>query len=225
MDLHGWSVISTLGLLLVVVKGSWQRIDRQMLAVIAVVIFIHCFYWFNGGPDFGARYWYLIALPCVVLTLRGAEKLGGMLSSGKDISGQLSDGRLRVLAAIAGLCVLAWATFIPWRLIDKYHHYRGARPDIRQLAEEVDFGRSLILIRGSRSPDYSSAAAYNPLDLEAPQPIYAWDRNPEVRAQLLHHYRDRPVWIIDGPTQTGRGFEVIQGPLSADDLLTGSDAS
>jgi hypothetical protein len=115
--------------------------------------------------------------------------------------------------------MLAWATFIPWRVTDKYYHYRQGSSDVRQLAEQVNFGRSLILMGGDRAPDYADAAIYNPLDLEAPEPIYAWDRSPEVRERLLRHYHDRPVWIISGPTLTGDGYKIIEGPLSADDLL------
>ena len=46
-----------------------------MLAVIAVIVGLHCFYWFSGGPDFGARYWYLVLIPCIVLAVRGLDVL------------------------------------------------------------------------------------------------------------------------------------------------------
>jgi hypothetical protein len=66
--------------------------------------------------------------------------------------------------------------------------------------------------------DYASAAVYNPLDLHADAPIYAWERNPSVRDRLLDTYRDRPVWILNGPTPDHAGFEVVAGPLSSTDL-------
>ena len=37
------------------------------------------FYWYSGGPDFGARYWYLILVPLVVLSVRGLQALQGSL--------------------------------------------------------------------------------------------------------------------------------------------------
>ncbi|HET9532885.1 MAG TPA: hypothetical protein VFQ92_21195, partial [Blastocatellia bacterium] len=72
--------------------------------------------------------------------------------------------------------------------------------------------------------DYASAAIYNPLDLRADAPIYAWDESPEVRSQVLEAYRDRPVWIVDGHSITGRGFEVVKGPLSAQELIAETEA-
>ena len=90
---------------------------------------------------------------------------------------------------------------------------RHASPACATLAREQDFGRSLVLIRGERHPDYARAAIYNPLDLEADAPIYAWDKNAEVRAALLAHYADRPIWVLAGPTRAGGGFEIVEGPL------------
>jgi hypothetical protein len=70
-----------------------------------------------------------------------------------------------------------------------------------------------VLVRGESFPDYSSAAIYNPIDLHAAGPVFAWDRNPQVRAELLGLYPDRPVWIVEGPSLTGAGFRVAAGPL------------
>jgi hypothetical protein len=110
--------------------------------------------------------------------------------------------------------------YLPWRAVDKYHHYLGMRPDIRDLAKEYGFGRSLVLIRGDSYPDYASAWAYNPLDSHADDPVYAWDRSPEVRKRLFNAYTGRTVWFVDGPTLTGNGFRVVKGLLSEGKLLT-----
>jgi hypothetical protein len=108
--------------------------------------------------------------------------------------------------------------YFPWRAIDKYHNYLGMRPDVRLLADKYHFGKSLVLIRGERHPDYASAAVYNPLDLHADAPIYVWDKNPEVRMQALAAFPDRPVWVLLGPSLTHGGFQVIEGPLTAQEL-------
>ena len=47
--------------------GPFSRSDWLMLTVIATVVVAHFFYYFSGGPDFGARYWFLIVVPLVVL--------------------------------------------------------------------------------------------------------------------------------------------------------------
>jgi hypothetical protein len=99
------------------------------------------------------------------------------------------------------------------------------RPDVRVLSQRLHFGRSLVLIRGVVHPDYASAAVYNPLDYAADAPIYAWDKNSDVRRRLLTAYSDRMVWVLDGPTVTGRGYELVEGPVPARDLLARIAAS
>lgn len=93
------------------------------------------------------------------------------------------------------------------------------RPDVRCLAKEYGFGKSLVLIRGDENRDYTSAATYNQVDLHADVPVYAWERNPELRAKILETYADRPVWNINGPSITHGGFELVDGPLPAAELL------
>ncbi|MFN2399265.1 MAG: ArnT family glycosyltransferase [Gemmatimonadaceae bacterium] len=220
VELLGWSVGSLLVLsVLLVSRPRWVRADLLMLAVLVSVVGIHSFYWFSGGPDFGARYWYLILVPCIALTARGVEILADQIA--KVVTGA---GARVVLAALL-LCLLSVATFVPWRSLDKYYHYRRMRPDIRDLARERSFGRSLVLVQGRRHPDYASAVAYNPVDLNANAPVYAWDRGPEVRTRLMDIYADRPIWVVAGPTITGRGFEVLAGPLPWSALRSDSAAS
>jgi len=143
-----------------------------------------------------------------------------LTSSGLGIvERSLGDERGRALFALVSVCAIALAVHVPWRAMDKYYHFRGMRPDVRELAASKPFGRSLVLVRGCRRPDYASAAAYNPLDLSAPVPVYAWDVDRVTRARLLDAYPDRPVWIVDGPTITHRGFEVRAGPLLRADVM------
>jgi hypothetical protein len=68
-------------------------------------------------------------------------------------------------------------------------------------------------------PDYMSASPYNPVDLRADAPVFAWDASAEVRRRVLEAYRDRPVWVVDGPSQTGQGYRVVAGPLAAEQLM------
>ena len=184
-----------------------------MFAVILAVYVAFFFYYFSGGPDFGARYWFLMIVPLVVPSVRGIEYLETRLAS----SQQENSGRVLAIVFLLGL--MALINYFPWRAIDKYYHYLNMRPDIRELAEENDFGRSLILIVGEEHPDYASAFVYNPIDMLAEAPIYAWDRNLETRQAVLKAYSDRPVWLIAGPTITQAGYEVMVGPLSAAELL------
>jgi hypothetical protein len=199
-----------------VFSGRMRRSDYLMLAVIAAVFTAHFFYYFSGGPDFGARYWFLMIVPLVALAAHAVVMLEERLTSGTE---KMTPAGGYVPAAVLTLCLLSAATFFPWRAIDKYHHYRDMRPDIRELAATHNFGTSLVLIRGHKHPDYTSTATYNPIDLRSEGPIYAWDENPSVRADVVAAYADRPVWIVEGPALTGAGYRVVAGPLPATDLI------
>lgn len=209
VELRGWPVGAVVLVTLVLTVAARQRrpSDWWFLIAIAAVIGAHTFYWFSGGPDFGARYWYLIIVPCCALIARG---LGILDETPEARSRARAPARAVALVMVAAALVL----YIPWRSVGKYRHYRGMRADVRHLARQHGFGRSLVLVRGKRHPDYASAATYNPLDLHADVPIYAWDVSPEVRAKVLNAYPDRTVWIIDGPTRTGAEFRLIAGPLT-----------
>jgi hypothetical protein len=211
VELLGWSTGSLVLVLLAVVSGQMRRGDYLMLAVILAVVGALSYYWFSGGPDFGARYWYLMLVPLVVLTARGAQFLEKTFES---LPGGLHLGVTRVVAAVLSLSVLALVNFVPWRAVDKYHHYLGMRPDIRYLAEDYDFGNSLVLVQGDSFPDYASAWVYNPLDPYAEAPVYARDQDPEIRAQVLAAYPERSVWIVNGPSKTGGAFKVAGEPIS-----------
>ncbi len=216
-ELFGWSIGGFLLLGIFFCLAKFQRSDHLMLAVIGVIYILHFFYYFSGGPDFSARYWFLMIVPLVALTARGIQLLAAKL---KETS---ADADVRLFAVVIALCLLTLINFIPWRAVDKYHNFRGMRSDVRYLAAKHNFGRSLVLVQGNQHPEYDSAFVYNPLDLRADAPVYAWDRDAETREKLLRAYADRPVWIIKSPSLTGRGFEVSEGPLSTRDLLLPND--
>ena len=212
IELFGWSTGSLIMIALMLFSGTMRREDYFMLIVVAAISGAYSFYWFSGGPDFGARYWYLMLVPLVVLTARGIQFLEGTVVRTPV-----------VMAAVLSLCFFTLVNYFPWRAIDKYHHYRGMRPDIRYLRKEYNFEKSLVLIRGDQQPDYASAVIYNPLDLYTDMPVYAWDKNSKVRAELLKVYQDRSIWIVNGPTITHGPFKVIAGPLSTQELLSKSE--
>ena len=217
IDLLGWSTGSLLALLLLLLPGRLKQADRWMLIATAAVIGVHSFYWFSGGPDFGARYWYLIIIPVIALAAHGVFRLAEHLQAQTR-----GDAETRVLAGALVLMAATLITFMPWRAMDKYYHYRNMRPDVRELAADRAFGRSIVLVRGKRHPDYASAGFYNPLNLQSNAPVYIWDREPAITRSALQAFRDRNVWILDGPTRTGRGFRVVAGPVKAEDLLNGN---
>jgi hypothetical protein len=219
VELFGWATGSLFFILVFLAAGRPTRSDWAMLGVIAAIVFAYSFYWFSGGPDFGARYWFLIVVPCAVLTVRGIQTIEAKLQPepleqrAVATVGTAGAAVRGTVAAAIVLSVVALATFVPWRAVDKYRHYRGMRPDLGELAEIYEFGRSLVLINGYRHPDYASAVHYNPLDLQADAPVYVWDRDPDVRRRALAAFPERPVWMVDGPSITGLNYSVTAGPL------------
>ena len=216
IELFGWSIGSLLLLTLLSVSGTISRKDIWALLVIASVIGVHCFFWYHGGPDFGARYWFLSIIPFIALTVRGAEWVSRS-TSGVGIRTSSSDGR--VMVAVAAMCLVTLISYLPWRVSDKYYRYLRMQPGIEQLAKDHGFGRSLVIVRGKEHPDYQSTWVYNPVDFEGDVPVYAFDRNSEVYEELLRKYVDRPIWIVHGPTLTGGQYSIVRGPVDANELL------
>lgn len=206
-ELFGWACGSLLMILLLVFSGRMSRRDQWLLGVIAVTFAGFSTYWFSGGPDFGARYWYLMLIPLLMLTVSGIRYLE-----------QTTGHSVRVLAAVLVLCAATVVNYIPWRAVDKYIHYRGMRPDIRQIAADYKFGKDLVLIRGQRHPDYASAWIYNPLRWDSDEPVYASLENPQLRTDLVRAFPGRRIWVLEGPSLTKAGYRV-SGPLSAEQLL------
>jgi hypothetical protein len=210
-ELFGWCVGSLLFAWLWIARPGWSRTDRAMLAFAALIVGSSLVYWFNGGPDFGPRYWYLAFVPCVWLSLsglRGTEELAA------------EPARVRVFALL--LIGIAWCTWMPWRALDKYWRYRGMLPAFREVVRDEDLGRSLVIVEGDRHPHYASAAIENPLDLEADAPVFAWDGNPRTRRQVLEHYADRPVriaWRASWP-----GGASLSDPMTAEQALESLEA-
>jgi hypothetical protein len=205
IELFGWSAGSLLLVGVWLFFGGKQKQDWLMLTLAALTVAVYSLYWFSSGPDFGARYWYLALVPLVVLSARGLQRAQALAGP-------------RVGLAAAVLAAAALLTFFPWRALDKYYHYRGAQPGIEAMAQQRQFGRGLILIRGN-SDDYQSAWLFNPLDYRANAPIYAWDQSPAQHPRLLEVYPNRPVWVVNGPSVTGGGFEVAAGPLTGPEFL------
>ncbi len=214
-ELFGWGCGSLLFVFLLAARGEFRR-HAWAWGFVGMFWMTMNVYWFSGGPDFGARYWYPMLVPLALLTLRGAQ----WIAARKDETAAASS---RVWAFLALASVLGCMNLLPWRALDKYTNYRGVRTDVRRLSAERQFGRSLVLIRGERAlKPYESSAAYSALalnppryDRDAPGTIYALDLGAKSVERLRAYYADRPVWVLASPSITGAGFQVLEGPLPA----------
>lgn len=211
-DLFGWSTGSLVLVALLLVFGRINLSDRLMLATIVVFSGGYFFYYYSGGPDFAARYWFPVILGFVALSARGLSWLEGHVGA-------------RGPLAAAALVAMSLVLYVPWRAADKYFGFRGMHPGVRALATRYGFARDLVLVRGERHPDYASAAAENPIDLQSTtSTIYAWDRSPDVRAAVVAAYPNRRIWVVEGPSVTGEGYRVAAGPLAPGTLSAGGTA-
>lgn len=209
-ELFGWGVGSLLLIIFFVLSGKARLKDLWAVISIAVVVLTYGLFWYHGGPDFGARYWFVSIIPLVALTVSGLDWLGPTVSS---------TVKNRLVLALLSLCSLALICYVPWRSADKYYHYLGIDPSISDLARDHHFGKSLILVRGSESPDYQAAWTLNPVNFDGDLPVFAFDRGTAVQTRLLSSFADRQVWLVDGPSITGDGYRVEAGPLVAEQVL------
>ena len=199
--------------MLLLFYGRLTKTDKLFLAIVLLIIGGNSLYWFSGGPDLGARYWYQTLIPMIILTVRGLQTIRERINNSTSLAG--IGQRLWAFIAVASL--VAFVNIVPWRTLDKFHHYRGMRPDIRSLSREYAFGHSLVLIQSKDIhpfPEYSSAVIFNPPSLEQSGTIYARDLGPSHNAHLLKNFENRPVWIVAAPSVTGAGMQVVTQPLS-----------
>lgn len=199
-ELLGWGTGSLI--LVFIAVSRIRRLDSDLawLASIAVVVGAYSLYFFSGGPDFAARYWFVAFLPLIALSARGLTHLFTLAGKNQPL-----------VAVAAGLLVVSTVlVYLPWRAIDKYKNYLGMTPGLRKLAEQEHFGRSLVLVRGESFPDYASAVVYTSLDFRAGETLFAFDSSPEVRQLLLKAYPDREIWVVNGPSLTGSDYKVVQ---------------
>jgi hypothetical protein len=208
-DLLGWSTGSLLAISLFVLRRRLTIVDFGVLGFTAAVIGAHSLYYFSGGPDFGARYWYLLFPALLMLTVRGLQALCEYLGDcWKD----------NAIVVVVVLSISAIMTVLPWRAFDKYKGYLGMTPDARSLVSSgIITGRSLVLVRGSRFPDYASAAAYNPLDYRENVPLFAFESDPAISIRLLDAYPDRSLWVYQDRSSGAHTGRLI-GPLSPDEF-------
>lgn len=209
-ELFGVAFGSLLFVGLLFVWKEWRRDFLWWFTALITIAGLNL-YWFSGGPDFGARYWYVAIIPAVILTYRGAQSLAEKLR----VCAVVPDAELRVWSLVGISCLLGFLILIPWRNLDKYKYYRGARADFGALIRENNFGRDLVFVRGEQVPDYTSAVAFSAprFDRDAPGPIFVMDVGPEKNEMLVRYYSDRRVWVTDGPRKAHGRARVVAGPL------------
>lgn len=208
-ELFGWAAGSLSLALLACTLGPWRRGDAIMLGIPLIVILGHSFYWAPGGPDLGARYWYLLIVPLTLLTVRGAQMLRSRTGDrGKQArAGTRTGAAILIASASALLCVM------PWRSMTKYHRYRDIGGEVRALARENNWDNALVFVRSPFRSDYQSAFNFMSPRLGT-GPVFALDAGPAHREAVVRRFPDRPIWIIGPATEDHAGHLTVKvGPL------------
>jgi hypothetical protein len=211
IELFGWS-FGSLGFVgLFLLWRRWTRADWLFVVILIVIVAGHSVYWFSGGPDFGARYWYQILIPAVVLTARGIQEVQRRWEGGLGNPGVST----RLAAFVTLACAVSVVNFLPWRSLGKYHNYRGMNTALARLAANCDFGHALVFVENTNPEDYASAFVLNPPALDLSDPIYVRDLGPAKRAAVAEHFPGRSIWVISGSSSAGEPLRVSASPTTA----------
>jgi 4-amino-4-deoxy-L-arabinose transferase-like glycosyltransferase len=209
-ETFGWGFGSLLIALFFLYLRSWRRADKLMILILVAVIAGNSLYFFSGGPEYGARYWYLVLIPLTVLTVRSIHTLQKRWQE----RGGTQQPMLRVSVLLAVASLLTLVTFMPWRSIGKYYHLRGMRDDLGRWARSCTTDDALVFVQEQDKSDYPSAAIFNPLTLDETGPIFARDAGPVSREAVVSKFPDRPIWIVAGSAILGGQFTILEGPRS-----------
>ena len=211
IDLFGWAFGSMPLVWLALGSGGWTRRNLVLLILPAAFLAGYSLFWFSGGPDLGARYWYPLITTLAAVSVHGARRLGATL----DRRGAVTQANARVSMVLIAATIAAAVTMLPWRAVTKYYRYRGIGGEVRALAASAGIRDALVFVRTSERADYQSAFNLNPRSLDHRGTIYALDAGPAANARVVSRFTDRPVWVIGRIVASGGGhpFSVIEGPL------------
>ena len=204
VELFGWSIGSLLILSAFLLRGPLRRADLAMITVIVTVFIAYFFNYFSGGPDFGARYWDLMSVPLVALTARGIVTLGTRRDGATEVhraAGSPGPGPGPSSPRAENLCVGMAVTFLPWRSLDKYHHYLNMRPDVRTMA----FGRSLVTHPRRGISGFRIRGHLQPARLAGRCTDLRTGRIAGDPARSTPRPGDRPVWASSGRANADKG--------------------
>jgi len=208
-DLFGWSFGSLLLAAVCLIWKSSKRHDWLFVGLIISTVVGHSFFWFSGGPDIGARYWYQTLVPLTLLSVQGALVVRRLL-----IPSHASPNiRSRVTAFVVAASLTGFITVVPWRSLTKYCRYRDISADVDRLARKHNFGNALVFVRQIRKNDYASAFVFNPARLESDGPIYVLDAGPSHRATVLRSFPSRSVWLVGRSSTRDERMKVLVAPV------------
>jgi 4-amino-4-deoxy-L-arabinose transferase-like glycosyltransferase len=192
VELFGWPVGSLVLAVIFLLRGRWSRMDRAWALFILAVVAAYSLYWFSGGPDYGARYWYLALYPLLWFTVRGLRAATAVLR--KRFPDVVWEPRMA--AAVALLVLLSITTFVPWRMAGKYPAYRDAYPDYQRLVESGAIEGGLVLVRTDSEVEFGPALLLNSPRLGENGVVFARDMGAASNRRLSEYFGVRSVYRV-----------------------------
>lgn len=119
---------------------------------------------------------------------------------------------LRTLAAPLHLAPPQWPMG-PW--LDTWigpGHFGTERAAIESELDHTR-GRHLVLVRYSSSHELVDQWVYNGADVENAKTVWAWEMDPESDQELIRHYKDRDVWLVQPDVDHGKLQRIPLMPL------------
>ena len=205
-ELFAWPLgsLAAVALYLAWWKRLWRPEDMLFATIVVTIVIGQGFYWYSGA-DYGARYWYQILIPCVVLSARAVTSV---------VIDRKSLAHTAMLMGVIGFVV-----FLPWRAVTKYIGYRGMGSSVVRMTRACDMSDGLVLVRNALPPNsfqaYASAALLNAPTLEGHAPVFAREVSPEITDRLRAALPGRAVWIIEVPVDPRQDARVVQRPAGA----------
>ncbi len=195
-ELLGWAVGGLLLFGAHVLGGRWTRADRICGVFLLVLAGAYSCYWFSGGPDYGARYWYLMLVPVLWLSARGLQTI---VDWGQQ---RWPDGRFRARAhgCLLLCCAISVVVFLPWRVVGRYDGYRGFHREYLEQVEDGVHGGALIFVRSPTAPEYGSAMLANDPALPGDRPVFVRYRSEAENAATEAAFPGRTVVIVGRPS-------------------------
>ncbi len=193
--------------------GRKTRVDLAMALLALSIITVYGFYWFSGGFYVGPRYWFMVFLPLVFLSARGALTLVERLRS---VPGLVAP-ELRVGLPLVVLCAFAMVSFTSWRGVAKYHDFRGFHDDYRQLLAVHDLSGALIFVRDTSVGDYGSAHVFNSPRLAETGPLFVRDLGEENNRRVAAAFPGRSIYFAVGRSPEAAAH-LVAGPMTSAEL-------
>ena len=207
-ELVGWSVGALLPILLHLLRGKraerFGPLDRAVFVYLVALVVAYSAYWYSGGSDFGARYWYPMIVPALWAFVRGLETIGALLGE------RFRTAPLRVAAVSAFSVLLGLAVFVPWRAVSKYHDYRGFHADFARLVSDGEITNELVLVEVADESEYGSAFVLNDPTWPEDRAIFAWDRDDETEAKLRAAFPGRELVRVRGRSSNGGETRIVR---------------